>query len=414
MGRGNCLAMWGAEVLEEGLECLRCAMCCMCIIVIAGPILFIIGITTIASPNNREANVNKYNDAIKTWTAGDQVTMKASTMSANSYALQMLSESVVVSGNTDGVNPATSVDFVSYQFPTGTITAGSVTVRAGPSNISGTDMNYPSLQSTNSVSTSLTCNCKSSSRSSDCYCSYSVSDCPSGYRNSYSGSGSCRDGSTCGTCYGTRYLADVCVVVEIIGGTTFQKGSKTGCKYPFDTSSAGTYSSTSSTTVTFKVRAASDPYVQLQEITKGDMDFGLTQAQQIALGFALLAIGASFMLLTGCSISYVCCDGNRKTQFGNMYNNALGRGRMGMAQPMMPMQGAPAYPQTGYGQSPGYAQPYGAPGYGAPPPAYGAPPPAYGAPAPAYGAPAPGYAPPGGYPPPAGYHQGYGSPPPIY
>ena len=77
-------------------------------------------------------------------------------------------------------------------------------------------------------------------------------------------------------------------------------------------------------------------------------------------------------------------------------------------------------PPGGYG-----SQPYGQPGYGAPPPSggYGAPPPSggYGAPPPSggYGAPPPsggygGAPPPGGYgaqPPAAGYgaHPGYGS-----
>jgi len=110
MGKGGCLG----RVLEEGLECARAIIGCACFIVLIGPILFIVGLVMLLAPNTRQQDVNTYNSAVSAWTSsGNARMMTMANISGPAWPvgrvpLQPASMSVVVDGNTDGVQAATS------------------------------------------------------------------------------------------------------------------------------------------------------------------------------------------------------------------------------------------------------------------------------------------------------------------
>eukprot|EP00658_Telonema_sp_P-2_P077235 TRINITY_DN6937_c0_g2_i5.p3 TRINITY_DN6937_c0_g2~~TRINITY_DN6937_c0_g2_i5.p3 ORF type:complete len:113 (-),score=37.93 TRINITY_DN6937_c0_g2_i5:174-512(-) len=63
------------------------------------------------------------------------------------------------------------------------------------------------------------------------------------------------------------------------------------CYYPFSTVDTQSYSTDSITNVPFQLRLNTDPFIVMQKITKGDMNFGITLGQQRAIAAACIGIG---------------------------------------------------------------------------------------------------------------------------
>ena len=411
MGKGGCFS----QLAQTGVGTARSIAGFVCCILCTGPVLFIVGIVLLVSPNNRKANVDKYNSAVTLYNAptGNGQAMKSSTFSVDGVALTPLAVPVGIGGDLQDV----SRDGVSQKF-SGLVTKFSSTSTIPASVSVNIEASYRPVgrpSSTTSFPGSFTTK-KQMGYQYKCTSSrctgVSVSSCPSGYRESYTGSSSCDRDKVCGTCYGSFFISKACFIVQLGGSSTNPSWSlvKSGCKYPFG-SDAQEYASQPTNTITVEVYADTDPYVKLEEITQGTKNFGMTEAQQRSVGLALLVVGIIIMaMMCGVvvfSFQHQQTNEYRKQYWGTVTGNPY-QPQPVMGQPMGTVGAPPGYgqpPPPGYGQPPppAYGQPP-PPGYGQPPPpGYGQPPPpAYGQPPPGYGqTPPPGY----GQPPPAAYGQ---------
>eukprot|EP00759_Apiculatamorpha_spiralis_P034177 PhF_6_TR35361/c1_g1_i3/m.51336 len=178
MGKGGCFA----ALAEQSVECARficcLAICCVC----AGPILFIIGIVFLVSPNNRASNVQKYNDAVNTFFAGDYQAMRSSSFMADGVQMFYTTQSVVINGNKDDVagNGTSAYFFTNSKAQAANVAGGSSAIISSlRGNANSFVLSYP-------TSGQVTRNYVCSPPYGYSSCSnIGASDCPSGYRDSY-------------------------------------------------------------------------------------------------------------------------------------------------------------------------------------------------------------------------------------
>jgi hypothetical protein len=416
------------ELFKEGTQAIKGLMICVCILIFGGPILFIIGIVTLAAPNTREADLTEYNNAVKAfdssvisnaWTSG--------TIGGQPFTLQ--SPAITFSGTQTGIEAATS------RFAEATISSAVSSVSYNVASVTSFSRTVtPSLTRT----TSMTCTssiCTGSGSNCRCYLNQMNVRCKqiAANGNVVNVPSVCDKGQSCGQCQFQAYLR-VYSAVEAGGA---ESPSLQSAFYPFS-ADAQSYSGGTSSPATFSARlySSKDPFIAAQRITKGDMDFGITAEQQRAMGIALMVVGLIMTVAVcgGLYLLYTCTKKKddvpqQQQQGGSLFSVApqpgyqsqpgygqaqpgYGQAQPGFAQPQ------PLYveelPSQNFQQQPGYAQPqpgYGQPGYGQPQPGYGQPQPGYGQPG--YGQPQPGYGQPGYAQPQPGYGQpqpGYGQP----
>jgi len=117
-----------------------------------------------------------------------------------------------------------------------------------------------------------------------------------------------------------NYILDEICVKFSQSGSIWQAetspGSDIGCFYhtpagdwsPFHYKKVPSLSAFSAPDVLVTARSADDPFIHVQEITKGTGDFGLTKAQTAATGLGLMIVGIIFMLpcffFVGCTVYY--------------------------------------------------------------------------------------------------------------
>ena len=436
--------MFFFQGVRAAAGCIQCAIGCLCCLCIGGPVLFIVGIVILVASNDREANVKAYNEAVTNYGSTSDIDLWKGSVNSSPYNFVGTSIAQHIVGNTEGITAiGTSRAAVaahvmrsadthnSYAFNLATVT---------PFVSSG-------IEYDRSQSGSVTCPsslCSTSTMGQRCRDAYGPSATYSGGQCSSSSSSSY---SSCGLCYYTMYLDEICVVVAATtaGANPFTVDtSRKSCYYPFTSSSNRYRRATANTapvppTITAVVRRADDPFLVLERVTEGSGDFGATRAQQNTIGIVLLVIGIVLTIATicACIVVYWCC-------LRSLVGGVPAVGVMPVAttttttfvqapvqmQPMpppaSPVYGVPVcdggYSPTnggggGYGQPPPTNVVYGgqpAPanmGYGQPAPmmngGYGQPPPTN----PAYGQPSPTN---GGYGQPPAANGGYGQPPAQY
>ena len=319
----------------------QCLCGCLFCLICGGPILFIVGIVIIASPNTREDDIKEYNTAVGAYSLTASNDWSGGTISSSTISLT--TQTVVIKGNDDDVDPASS------RYAT-------ASVSSPPSSVSYAITSITPF--TRSVTYSQSRTQSGDCQRSDCYSGTGVS-CPSGA--TWTGPSHC-DRGTCGTCYYTAYVSTYCVAVEKTGATWAYVADK--CFYKND----AIYQSTNPSSVEFQVRQKGDPYIALQRITEGDDDFGITRGQQTGTGIALMVIGC-IMIAAVCVVAFIVYKLVKKF----------------IVKDDEPQQQAPEQQQYynnnnnnnnagGYGQSPppaSYGQPVQQPaggGYGQPPP----------------------------------------------
>ena len=410
--------MFCLSIFRGANQMLRCMVVAACIFLIIGPILVIVGIALIASPNHRVEWVNSYNAAGDSFTSTQRLEMTKVAMSITSGFSQTpallvnQAQSVPVTGNKDGVNIYQSIVLQTTAVPSSSLTSAVVSATKNGL-LSSTLSNLQGLQVPTTQSNSVSISCTKSectSASSDCTCPSSAmsSKCTRQYSGSYTdSSGSCREGNTCGTCRYQSYVSQVCLPVAVgTSAVAVAASSLASCYYPFQSTSAR-YSS-SNANPTLSIMDENDPFIALERITKGADNFGLTAAEQTAAGLSCLVIGGIICLVVGGVFVFLFRSHKNEPQQQPQQQQGQPMQAVPVAQPVhhQPQhpEGSPQYGQPAYGQpQPAYGQPQ--PAYDQPQPAYGQPQPAYGQPQPAYGQPQPAY----GQPQPA-----YGQPQPAY
>ena len=408
--------------------------CLICLAVI-GPILIIVGIVLVVSPNNREENVNRYNQAIFDFAEESAVVAAWSGTATQgsgrpNIPLSSVTRPVTVQGNTDGVEPGVST--LQEGSMSSFVDRAGLTYRmqwtgTGPSTI---QRNFPF---TSTKSTDIRCSRNACdqwcSDDSDRRCGQGslLAECRRLYNDQATYTPertNCEGREVCGQCNYQVYASTLCAVVDVRGTAVTESAQKFSCYYPFGVND-NAYSATQPAftggeyvrSVNIQMRSSNDPFVVLQEVTQGEMDFGLTRAQQTSLGLACLVIGILITLGVFGGCFFACRNKNQQQQQQSpSYNNgsmsypppgqAHGYNQQqspvqydanqgGYSQEMQggyppqqqgyPQQGYPqqGYPQQGYPmtQDPnGYSNGNGntglySPNAGPPQPGYGQPPP---------------------------------------
>lgn len=327
------------------------AICCLIVI---GPVLLIVGVIVLLSPNTRVERINEYNSAVDAFNGanGDYGRLRqfagvvepiATPMIPYEYT--MATQNVDVGGNTDGVKQTTTI------FAHATVQlAQEFRVNSSSFGPRFTSTRVPIV-----TSASIKLPCANDRRcSTDCsqassrYCSYSnvAAYCQERYgfdatfvRATSATNSRCTGSEVCGTCSYVSYLRSVCFVIarsSSNAGAWIQDPSYQSCDYPFR---AQRYEAvTKSQTIPFQMRANTDPWIVLQRLSQGTMDFGLTQSQQIALGIALIAIGGA---LTAAVIIPVClkCQNETQSQVGAaQVNDGQAMNNVAVQQSYQPQQ----------------------------------------------------------------------------
>ena len=137
---------------------------------------------------------------------------------------------------------------------------------------------------------------------------------PSVSFNASSSSYSCDGRGTCGQCRYAIYLSEYCVVVDvepIKGGAdpryAYNQSTRYGsCFYPFGQNDQLFHTRHTPTSVNYTVRQSNDPFIALQRLTEGDMNFGATSEDKQNTGFVLIILGSILILCTliGCFCVY--------------------------------------------------------------------------------------------------------------
>jgi hypothetical protein len=296
MGKGGCLfafSSWGARQVRGFIGC-------VILLFIAGPILIGFGCSFLFGGNYRDGNIAQYNAAIGNFTETTKPIILATNATVtNSYTVGSLPLAVsgaipvVVQGNTDGVQfPNWYND--SYFTISNLVPTFTQTFYLTYNSVTGTPVSVVPPALTRSKSTSVSCSSKSG-------CSYSnmqskcESAAPSSCSNRASVSGSC-SGKCSRTCTWTEDIVDVCVVVRFVNGMWMPDPDKAFCSYPFYIPQYGVcFNGGTSRTLTYRLRSNDDPFIVLQYLTQGSGSFGLTEAQQRALGAGLVAVGVIIM-----------------------------------------------------------------------------------------------------------------------
>eukprot|EP00759_Apiculatamorpha_spiralis_P049754 PhF_6_TR4444/c0_g1_i2/m.6016 len=272
---------------------------------ITGPVLIGVGIWLLVLPNNRASDVQKYNDAVNTFFAGDYQAMQASAFMADGVNLTFRTQGVAISGKKDGVfGNGTSAFFTTIMTQTGS--SGGTAAKRNVSVIStlrGASIGFQ-VQYSPVIEVYSTYYCRPTFGST-CVVVTTL-DCPSGYDDAYDNQGKtlCYDGSACGRCVGIRYINKACFIVTNNNGKWVPQPNKIGCSYPW-TNVDHDYvkAKPAQSTITMQIMSSTDPYIILQDLTKGSNDFGFSSETQHAGGIAMIVIGAIFLAI----FIGVCC-----------------------------------------------------------------------------------------------------------
>eukprot|EP00758_Cryptobia_borreli_P013872 Tbor_TRINITY_DN5873_c0_g2::TRINITY_DN5873_c0_g2_i7::g.7145::m.7145 len=274
--------MAGGQMVKSACACLCCCIC-------AGPILVIVGVVIIVSPNTRKDDVNAYNTAVADWKSGNAEADVSGWLPGtigNSQATKV-TKPVVVDGSTDDVSdPSIEVPFVRSSTPFHDTVSASY-------NLNNVDVF--SITVTTSIPKKVSVSCKSSRG-----CSYSDMEnyCKRRYPSSkYKGSG-CQHKGQCGFCEYAVYIKDICAVASRNLSDPkryIRDSSKESCNYPFTSTSFATTTKKHSG-IELSLRTSDDPYIALQRITRGTNNFGLSKGQKMSIGFACLGVGVLLII----------------------------------------------------------------------------------------------------------------------
>ena len=276
---------------------------------VAGPILLIVGLPFLfatPNPNTRQQNVNNYNSAVTAWnSSGNAMAMQnAVAWGPGGSVFAVLTNPVVVKGNMDGVDAAISIH-LDGPVALSNLSLNSWSVAFGiKPNPSTTTLSFDPIPSTKRVTKTVQCSCHSTTT---CYCNYNSGMAPAsvgcpGYDRYVNTNSNCKNGDTCGTCYGTGDLTNASLQIYLNGSTIFSIGDQ-GITYPFVSSTIGTYTVGQPTsTVQVSFYASTDPTIMLSQVTKGTNDFGLTQALggTQTVGLVLTIVGGGLIFIALC------------------------------------------------------------------------------------------------------------------
>jgi hypothetical protein len=342
MGKGGCF-----DVFESGVRFIRAILGCICCLLCTGPILLIVGIVLLVSPNNFKENMNTYKSSIDTYKAQAQPILQKtsgsiSTQFSTGNLLGVTTMQVPITGsNADQAPSFASTVLVASSVSMGSISTGS---SAGSTNsirslrytdapagvfMSPTDIRTPQ----SGTGTPLQANIKPSSS-----CSSTPSSSKSGCMQSdfdqacanHFGSG-VRYSNAYGACAWYQQEKYICSPITFSTSanlwsvdTSFTSGGSNfpSCDYiDGNTQPMGTYSVnpvvngfgydplkvvnansgsfSSNPSLDVYLRSSLDPYIVASKLTKGSFDFGLSAMQQRSIGVALIVVGC---ILIACVI----------------------------------------------------------------------------------------------------------------
>jgi hypothetical protein len=362
MGKGGCFF----DFLDMGLHVIRrmigCVICFFC----AGPILIIVGIVLLAAPNNRQSDVNQFNNAVASFNTTAAIINNGSGIDrSSSTTFSPTTQQVQITGNTDNVVANRPTTFFQSS---GSVSGGdliSLKTRFGSQQFIN-NFSVPNVAAAQITTVNLNSCSSQSSCDSACFnkapsgCSYRANYC---YR--------CQS-----TCQWTTYPSSTTCLQLAWSNTSGWSPTGSYCDYPFNTQkfTCSYFASQYFSSVMF--RATNDPYVILQAITDGSASFGLTAAQQRGLGIAMIGVGCALFALAifACVLlKNACTQHEHKARvyeaFGRTYSYPAGyvpvqqqyppmQQPYGAAVPQPGYQPQQAYPQQAYPQQPYPQQPY--------------------------------------------------------
>lgn len=277
-------------------------VCCLCI----GPILIIVGITLLASPNTRKEDVDAFNKAVDFYNGRDATVLSATQAYVKGFEqMTRTFDRITVEGDTTDVDAASHYVFTRPGVTRNTNSDGYTVRFTDENNVtkSTATWNLPW-----SAEVQLTLRCNKTFCTDDCSQSSYTCDsdrlrnhCGNVLRGSYTDyDGSCYNGDDCGVCRYTGTLSKACVVFALGDNNQAVSSTKyTSCFYPF---TQHEYLPGSSF---FELTAMSenDPFLVLQDKTDGSNDFGITAEQQKNAGVILLVLG---IIITVLMIALLC------------------------------------------------------------------------------------------------------------
>ena len=341
---------------------------CAFTMLIAGPILIIVGIVLLFGKNNHADMVGDFNAVVRAYNSSITAQLMPGNFTPDTdYVarhLRTATRAVKVTGETkDILSAESSVLELSYsndmepqnqrRFLTFRLNA----TNSGPFNV------VPDAykQKSERLSCDDSRGCSATQMRDICYNKRGNS----GTTYTHDGVGRCNFRSTCGTCSYKAYLSDVCIVMA--GASAPFYPAHTSCFYPFKNEQHDNKYENDrySNYVGVTVMHTSDPYIAAQRLTEGSMNFGPNEKQQRLMGFVLLGIGAACVIF--CLLMCYCLyrivqsavgGGDQKHYHHHHHHTHVPP--PGAPQPYFPPQQEPLYP---YQPQPQPQQPY----YGAVP-----------------------------------------------
>lgn len=356
------------EILEGMANGAKAIMACICCCLCAGPILIIVGIVLLASPNTREDDVKNYNDAISSYNSNTAPILTSLSLSVEGSSMSRTQESINVQGNTEGVDSGSH-----YVFTASGVTRpndNNYGFQASRSGGSSTTFSK-NIPFTASVTRDIVCssnNCAEDCafRDFECTASSSRNYCTNQFGGVYThtNAGDCDAGEVCGRCEYQGSLSRACVPIAVSSSSISTSSRYSSCYYPFDIS-GNDYRPSAGSSPTIEVMSDDDPFIELQRVTEGTNDFGITEAQQRTTGIVLLILG---LLITCVMIAaaYFFINRHRKQKEQDKLAHAHEHPPAGyehhaihVGQPAEPAQQQP-YQQQPYGgkQDPHYNPQY--------------------------------------------------------
>lgn len=328
--------------LKEFGQCIAASLCCF---VCVGPLLAVVGVALIVSAgtDDRASTLSAYNNAVSSWTSGGYAGFRALT-TVNPFQLritspangQLVTTSQVLN-NADPYSVDSGATTYSNQFR---VWSGfSQSLDARPFAYPNTILSNPNFVSINTlqISNTLTGQVQSITvptgwltQTNPCTSSDSTSECNTKCANK---GGTITNPTafpvSSRNCARLFLLNEVCLVIAnrtgadvldsasgkgfgcavvssaAVGDTNGRMYTGPGNLGAFNFfSPAGAAYPSSYWPITITLRSAGDPYVTALRLTNGSPgSFGLTIAQKLSVGFALLGIGLGLFLIPACLIT---------------------------------------------------------------------------------------------------------------
>ena len=328
-------------LIREAGRMAQCVCGCLFCMICGGPIMLIVGIVILVIPNTREKDVKDYNEAAAKF---DAAPVNGWTGTIGGVTATKHTDNVVPSGETEDVDTFQSVYMAS------SISSQPNSVAYNLATVASTTVTVPGSTYSSVLSGSVRC------RQSYCSSSKAANLCKDKYGSSATSSDTCNNDQYC-SCQYTRSLQQYCIVATASGASYVMSSAYQSCFYPFSNRDTQQFTGNAAPgSVSFELRMDTDPFVIMQKITEGSMDFGITAGQQRTAGIALIIIGC---IMIACLV--LVGFGLYKLVKGTMDKRAEG-------QPAPQQQGHQEYspqlpqPQPQYGnfqpqQQPAYGQP---------------------------------------------------------